>query len=289
MENLPNGEDKQEEPIVSALFCAPDADMLLYSSDRVEFRVFSRILIEASPIFRDMTCLPKATVGPSATGLVNRVDLEEDRETVELLLQFLYPMRDPPVANFDVLKRLMKAADKYILEGLAYSLKRILVSPAFVDAEPLRVYALACMYGHEAEAKIASRHCLKMDIPVQAELYEELSMISGRDLLRLIKLHRTREAAILDILNTFGPSFCTGVGASSGGPLWWTEFKARAKDELRVRPLTDTILQPAFMAPCVIYAAHSGCGSCPLNYLSTATQARLAHIKNLIDALPDTV
>ncbi|KAF8504221.1 hypothetical protein JB92DRAFT_2738252 [Gautieria morchelliformis] len=289
MENLQNGEDKQQEPIISALFCAPEADLLLCSSDRVELRVFSRILIEASPIFRDMTSLPKPTAGLSPTGVVNRVDLDEDRETLELLLQFLYPMRDPQVSKLDVLKRLMKAADKYILDGVTHSLKRILVSPAFVDEEPLRVYALACMYGHEAEAKIASRHCLKIDILVQAELYEELSMISGRDLLRLIKLHQTRAAAILEILNGYGPSFCTGHGSSSGGPLWWTEFKTRAKDELRVRPMTDTILQPALMASCVNYAFNGGCQQCPMNYLSNATQARLEHIKTLIDALPDTV
>lgn len=286
MENTENGQDKQQEVIISPCFCSTEADLLLYSSDGVEFRVFSRILIEASPIFRDMTSLPKSLETPSP---VPRADLEEDQETLELLLRFLYPMPDPAVSTFDILKRLMKAADKYIIEGVMHSLKRILVSPTFMEREPLRAYAVACMYGHEAEAKIASRHCLKIDILLQAEAYEELGMISGRDLFRLIKLHQTRGTEILSILHNSYPSACTGHGATIGMPLWWTEFKARAKEELRARPLTDTILQPGFLAACVTHGVNGGCTQCPMNYLSAATQARLVQIKGLIDALPDTV
>lgn len=280
-----NGIQDKQETTGSLIFCSPEADLLLYSSDNVEFRVFNRILIEASPIFRDMDSLPKSVESPSH---ISRANLEEDQETLELLLQFLYPMPDPAVSTFDILKRLMKAADKYILEGVMQSLRRILISPAFVEWEPLRVYALACMYGYEAEAKVASRHCMKIDILPQAELYEELSMISGRDLLRLLKLHHTRGTEILLILNNSGPSACTGHGATIGPPLWWTEFKARAKEEVRARPVTDTILQPGFLAACVSYGLH-GCQQCATNYLSNATQARLEQIKGLIDALPDTI
>lgn len=287
MENTVNDENKQEL-IVSSVFCASDADLILYSSDRVEFRVFSRILIESSPVFRDMVSIPKP---PEMQGVVNAVHLDENGETLELLLQFIYPMPDPSFSTFDILKRLMKAADKYILEGSTHSLKRILVSPTFMDRDALRVYAIACMYGHQAEAKIASRHCLKVDILLQADIHEELGLISGKDLLRLIRLQQTRAGEILSILNRSAPTTCNNChgGTTMGGSIWWSEFKARAKEEIRVRPLTDAILQPGFLASCVTHAVSAGCPQCATNYLSTGTQARLAQIKGLVDALPDTV
>ncbi|KAF8592658.1 hypothetical protein K439DRAFT_1257797, partial [Ramaria rubella] len=221
-------------------FWSSDADLLVYSSDGVEYRVFSRILIEASPIFRDMATVGKS-VGKEPT--VNQVTLEESAETLSRVFGFLYPVPDPSIPTFEILNRLMKAADKYILESVVHSLKRILVSPPFMGREPLRAYALACMYGYEAEAKTVSRCCLNIDIMHSAELYEELAMVSARDLLRLIKLHQTRAEAILGILNGSGPSPCTGPGSTLGIPVWWNEFKSRAKEEIRLRPVTDNIMQ----------------------------------------------
>lgn len=281
------GNSKGGTPVITSTnFCTPGSDLSLHSSDGVEFHVFSRILIEASPVFRDMLSLPKCGQGGIDGSFSNRVDLAEDAETLDLVLRFLYPISDPPVSTFDVLKALLKAADKYFLEGMIHTLRHILVSPTFVEREPLRVYAVACMYNYEAEAKIASRHCLKVDIIHEAELYEELAMISARDLLRLIKLHQTRATAILSILAGSGPSPCGGE-PTTAGPLWWIEFKSRAKEEIRTRPLTDVIFSPAFLAGCVNVGGV--CWQCAVNYVSSATQARLMHLKERIDALLDTV
>jgi len=283
-----NNEEKScgGEIIVSRDFRSPEADLRLHSSDKVEFHVFSRILTEASPVFRDMASLPKPEHSQTNGALSDCVDLAEDAETLDLTIRFLYPMPDPSISTLDVLKRLLKAADKYLLEGMMHSLRRILVSPIFVEKEPLRVYALACMYRYETEAKIASRHCLKTDIVHQAELYEELAMISGRDLLRLIKLHQTRATAILSILNGSGPSTCAGE-PTGGGPIWWTEFKNRAREEIRVRPLSEIIFSTGFLAGCVNVGGV--CPACAANYVSSATQARLVQLKGKIDTLADTV
>lgn len=285
--NGPEASTNSPPPLTqSAEFSSPEADLILQSSDGVLFKVFSRILMEASPVFRDMMTIPK----PSE-GLQQPLVLDEEGATLELGLKFLYPIPSPTITSFEMLKNIFKMADKYLLDSVLHALKALLVTPAFIEKAPLRVYALACAYGLQAEAKVASRHCLKIDVLQEAELYEELSMISGRDLLRLIRLHQTRAVAVLGILNGSNPSRCDGAGAynSNGVPLWWLEFKARAKEELRTRPLGDTIFQPKFMASCVNMGVVNGCAHCPTNYLSTATQARLEQMRMLIDNLPDTV
>ncbi|KIJ37457.1 hypothetical protein M422DRAFT_100218, partial [Sphaerobolus stellatus SS14] len=225
-----------------------DADLVLVSSDNVEFRVFGRILAESSVIFHDMIQLGES---PTSPGGDNRVTLTENGEILDAMLQFIYPIPDPKIVTFDTLKRLMDTADKYFLKGVMHSLKNLLVSPTFIEPQPLRAYALACMHGLQDEAKIISRYCLKSDILQQPDLYDELALITGRDLLRLIKLHQTRANSIVTILNSTGPSPCNGSGATSGTPLWWTEFRLRAKEEVRSRPLGDTIFQPKFLAACV--------------------------------------
>lgn len=272
--------------IESELFSSPEADVILASSDNIEFRVFRRILVEASTIFKDMVQIGKSS---GSTAAQDRIQLSENGETLEFVLQFIYPMPDPKITSFDTLKHLMGTADKYFLIGMMHSLKELLILPKFVEPQPLRAYALACMHGFYEEAKTISRFCLKTDILQQEELYEELAMISGRDLLRLIKLHQTRATAITTILNNSTPSPCSGSGATPGLPLWWTEFRTRAKEELRCRPLGDTIFQPKFLAVCVSAAVASGCSQCAFNYLSNATQARLDQIRGLIEVLPDTV
>jgi len=272
-------------PTPSKAFSSLDADLILTSSDDVEFRVFGRILSEASIVFKDMMQLGNAT--PS--GGLNNVALSENAEILDLVLRFIYPIPDPQVTSFDTLKLLMDTADKYFLKGMMHSLKNILIQPAFAEPQPLRAYALACIHGLQDEAKIISRHCLKTDILQQGDIYEELAIITGKDLLRLIKLHQTRATQIISILNTTSPSPCTGSGATSGTPLWWTEFRARAKEEVRSRPLGDTIFQPKFLAACVSAAIASGCPQCPTNYLSNASQARVEQLRSMIEALPDTV
>ena len=54
-------------------------------------------------------------------------------------------------------------ADKYGADVVMESLRDVLI-PQFLDAHPLRVYALASHWGLEEEVKIASRRTLRMNI-----------------------------------------------------------------------------------------------------------------------------
>ena len=141
-------------------FDAPDADILLRSSDGKEFRVHRLILSLASPVFQGMFKLPQPTDPPSQ---IPSVDLPEHSDILQPFIQYLYPRPPPKVSDISMWAALYAIADKYGAEGVMESLRDVLI-PRFLDAHPLRVYALASHWGLEGEAKIASGRALQMDM-----------------------------------------------------------------------------------------------------------------------------
>ncbi|KZS97894.1 hypothetical protein SISNIDRAFT_423337 [Sistotremastrum niveocremeum HHB9708] len=231
---------------------------------------------------------------PGGKDVIPTVDITEASETIDSLLRFIYPIRRPVIFAPDIpldesltgLVVLLKTADKYQMDGVLFELRTLLMSPPLLKEHPVRVYAIACMYGFDPEAKIASRHTLNVDI-LRTPLFPELSQITARNYIRLIQLHQARATSALSVLYSMSPS-CTGCSKERDGPLWWIEFKERARDELRQRPTSDAIFNASFLARCVV-DSKSICPHCPLSYLNAATQARLDHLKERIDQLPDTI
>jgi len=275
-----------------------EADLVLRSSDGVAFHVFSQILAEASSVFNDMIALGAAhALAAKAEGKdeVAIVDVAEDASVVDSLLRLIYPIRNPPLptsadsvdTTLDSLVQLLKAADKYQMEGVLWSLKEALIHRNILRRAPVRVYTIACMFGLEEEARLASQHTLSVDV-LQTPLFRELSQISARDYIRLVQLQQNRASAAIAILQSATPT-CVGCSKErDAGPLWWTEFKDKASCELRQRPNTDVVFTAGFLARCVM-DSKGMCSHCPLSYLSIATQARLEHMKERIDTLPSMV
>jgi hypothetical protein len=84
---------------------AQDADVIFQSNDKVLFRIHRKYL-------------ETNTGGFSSEGFTTSdevVPLPEDSSTLELLFQFIYPMRYPTVMSmsFDTLLILAEAAEKY--------------------------------------------------------------------------------------------------------------------------------------------------------------------------------
>jgi len=91
----------------SSRFCAPDADITILSSDRMVFKLHRKHLSVHSSIFADAenTTLPDAEA----------IDLSEKGDALELLFQFMYPMRQPNLSlvPFATFYGLAEAAEKY--------------------------------------------------------------------------------------------------------------------------------------------------------------------------------
>ena len=172
-------------------FNAPDADAILRSPDGKELRVHRLILTFSSPVFQDMFALPQST-DPSSQ--MPTIDLSDPSDTLEPFIQYLYPRSPPSITNITMWAALYTIADKYGAEAVMESLKDMLI-PRFLEASPLRVYALASRWGFVEEAKIASRGTLNLDI-IKDFPREDAELMGGGACQQIYLLHfKRRDAA----------------------------------------------------------------------------------------------
>lgn len=148
------------EPNVSPLFNHAKADIILRSSDGVEFRLHKVILEMASPIFCDMFTLPQEA---SQSDRAQVVDVTETARTLEDLLPFCYPMERSEFLQLSRLRAVLHAAMKYDMAFLVKILKRNLT--LFLPSEPLRVYAIACLIEDRDLACAAAKRLLNCPFP----------------------------------------------------------------------------------------------------------------------------
>jgi hypothetical protein len=78
-------------------FGVPDANLIIRSSDHVDFRVHKPVLAVSSPFFKDLLSLPQPYDGETVDGLP-MVQFSEDSELLNSLFSMLYPLH-PVIPN----------------------------------------------------------------------------------------------------------------------------------------------------------------------------------------------
>lgn len=279
-------------------FTAPDADVILVTngapnaddasaagtSCTTEFHVHSCILSAASPFFHDLFTLPQ----PSETSEKKpRIPVSESASVLDTLLRYVYPVSNPVISSLHDLQAVLEAAAKYDLECAISVLRKILVSPLFLEMSPLRVYAIACRHDLEEEAKIAARYTLNTNL-LDAPLSEDLRHINAYSYHQLLTLHRRRSQAAQALIKMTDQVRCMQCNGSpfnlDGAPKWWFVFEKTAKQELAVRPTTDVVFGMEFLFRA---ANKAGCPRCPESVLDSWKFLR--DLKAAIDALPETI
>lgn len=182
-------------------FSSPTADVILRSSDNVDFRVHKLILSEASFVFEDMFSLPPPT--PTSTPSSARDDLPnvrmaESAETLNTLLGVLYPGKGPPLVDISVIGQVLAAADKYGMSGVSRQLEHVLLQRHIVEKEPMKVYALACHHGMQHAATVAARETLLH--PMLGSYMLEFSLMTGSAFYSLIEYRNTCVGLIESLL-----------------------------------------------------------------------------------------
>ena len=269
------------------IFSSPDADIILRSDDSrpTDFRVHRCILRAGSPFFQSMFSLPQPE--SDTTERLPILDVSEPAAVLDPLLRFLYPVPDPEVSTLDMLVLIMFAASKYDMAAVMDRLRVLLVSPAFLETAPVRVFAIASRFDLEEEAKLASKHTLGVHV-LDAPLCEDLRHISAYAYYRLLELHRQRGDAARKALCAPDGLRCAQCNGSQynavAPPKWWGEFAARAGEELRSRPTSDVIFSLKFLMAC---AHASNCSRCPGSILES--YIFLDELKAKIDSLPSTI
>jgi len=169
-------------------FEAPDADVILRCSDGKELHVHRVILSLASPIFQGMFSLPQPTESPPSQ--IPTIDVPETSDILEPFIQYFYPRSPPKISGLAMWEALYTVADKYNTEVVMETLRDMLIS-RFLEASPVRVYALASHWGLEEEAKIASKGTLKVDLS-RGFPEEDAKLMGSVACQKLYRLHLER-------------------------------------------------------------------------------------------------
>ncbi|KAF7362001.1 hypothetical protein MVEN_00545300 [Mycena venus] len=125
------------------------ADLILRSSDRVDFHAHKTLLAFVSPVFRDFFTLPAPPMAESEDVRDGKpvVQLSEPSKALHKLLLMCYPraLTKEVFANLDEVCVAYHAADKYQILGAKDAILGILSS--FVQAKPYRIFAIAFHLG----------------------------------------------------------------------------------------------------------------------------------------------
>lgn len=248
-------------------FDHPGADVILRSSDKepIDFRVYKLLLSLASPFFSEIFSLPQPLT-PSVysdecrdPGGLPVIQMTEDRETLHLLLSLCFPVSFSKLPHFSSLQELQKVIEatfKFEMEGLQRHLRAEIITLRFIEAQPLRVFAIAYRYGWDTEARKAARYTLRHNM--NPAFVPELGYISGATYYRLQEYHRlcgevaSARVALQPVLAEHDDSWtwvtckrCPGASSRNRDfpevRSWWARWIHKVAEEVRVRPWGETV------------------------------------------------
>jgi hypothetical protein len=263
-----------------APFDNPDAELIIRSSDNVDFRVFKSFLSVASSVFKDMFALPQGPVGVTDQEMRDGlpvIQITEESRIVETLLRFCFPnilTSVPVLKTVDEMLPMLEVSIKYGIGILENRMRETLFSPPVVKEGAMKLFVIAFQHGWEKETRVAARYTLYQ--PVWERLYVvELESITGGDLHRLQQYRLSCRTAAIQVATTFDwipysvPRWleCLSCGETMkhgfsefkpGG--WWVRYVEAAANELAKRPLGGTVLEPELVKGALQQA--NSCQSC---------------------------
>ena len=169
----------------------PDANIILRSSDQVNFRVHKSVLAMSSPFFKELLSLPQPPDDELIDGLPV-IQLSEDAGLLDILVSLLYPI--PPVipSSYEKVFALLAACQKYDMASVQSTVRAAIklgTFPAPVGTEAFRACAIANSMGLDPEFENAAH--LTLGHPMTFEsLGEGLRLFKGQALCDLIRYRK---------------------------------------------------------------------------------------------------
>lgn len=253
----------------AAPFNRANADVILRTSDNVDFRFYKLLLSLASPFFANMFALPQPDPLDKAADQTKCglpvIPVAEKSLVLRKLLSLCSPVYDsalPVLESLDIVMSVLDAADKYDMKCVGKFIVKMITAPKFLEQEPMRVFAIACRYRAEMEANIAARYMLRFAIWEPAYV-AELDFISGSDYQRLVKYHASCGQAMSHLVRLWSlfplpPLDCKFCRKNGLPRLSLKSYQDSVIDVLRVRPCTETLMNAEWIESMARKA-----GSCP--------------------------
>lgn len=179
-----------------------DGDIILRSSDNVDSRVHSALLLIAIPDFRDILATQQPGVlkgnprcaapfdGEGAYGLPV-VLFDDDHHTLNLLLRTIYPGDMPPLTTIADIRALANILDKYSIKSFKGTVGAAL--EALVVHEPVDVYIFAWRRNLVEVAGAAAMEVLKKpsgQIVPNLSVIDDLKEMSAAKFVCLLQYHK---------------------------------------------------------------------------------------------------
>ncbi|KAH9022499.1 hypothetical protein EDB84DRAFT_1618644 [Lactarius hengduanensis] len=183
--------ENSDPPSVPLCLDAPDANIIVRSSDKVDFHVHKSLLAMSSPFFKDLLSLPQPPDDELVDGLPV-IQLSENADLLNSLISLLYPI--PPVipGSYEKVFALLAACQKYDMESVQSNIRagiKLGTFPAPVEAEAFRACAIASSMGLAPELENAAR--LTLGTPMTFEsLGDNLRWFNGRALCDLVRCRK---------------------------------------------------------------------------------------------------
>ncbi|KAI6001107.1 hypothetical protein F5J12DRAFT_251520 [Pisolithus orientalis] len=280
--------------------CAPSpfdharADVILRSSDDVDFRVFKLFLSLASPFFETLFDLPQPseemTTDVEMKDGLPVIPVSEDSKTLDPLLRFCYPCtlaEDPALEDFRDVINVLEAAKKYSLDAIERTVCKSLFNPKILEENSLRCFAVGCRARLQDESVLAAKYTLRE--PLVPAWFEEIELITSTELLALLTYHRKCATAVLALkndlswitaeypqwyavpwmvaMNPNGYSCCTQSTSGRYSVFhgyqvaqWWETFMDSTFMDMRDKPCAETIRQNVDKA--IQTVRQRSCGNC---------------------------
>lgn len=241
-----------------------NGDIILRSSDQVEFRVFQWPLQHLYPVFSDMFHLPNPASLPKSSAPPT-VQMDETAAVVEALLRLSYPIDPPIVQDICTMVPIIEAIIKLQAERRCKWWIRM-TAVKLIPTNPWAMYAIllalgrkSCDYNLEEEIRIAARETLGRPI---VRPWDEARLITAADYDRLLVYHSECKNAFLESQEEmweeaerqwpwFSPHCSSAVTVRMAGSClavtqWFLDFRSRVKEtfckELRGEAIEDTSL-----------------------------------------------
>ncbi|KAG8766630.1 hypothetical protein FRC12_006738 [Ceratobasidium sp. 428] len=178
-----------------------EGDITIISNDGVKFLVHSNILKRSSSVFADMVSI--------GTRNEQAVELDDDAESIALMLGFIYPFKPLSIRDFSHLEKALLIAQKYDVEGIPKALDDTIPTGAhadFIHIDPLRMFRLGTTYRLRNTSILASQAVQR-----QYRYFEDSKTIDGfverfsdtASLMRLVGTMGARAKILHNVLYNF--------------------------------------------------------------------------------------
>ncbi|KAJ8519733.1 hypothetical protein ONZ45_g3333 [Pleurotus djamor] len=188
--------------LASAPFDGPNADLILRSSDDVDFHVHKILLLMASPFFGKNPETNQPLGDSTGTNNLPLISVRENSSTLDSLLRYCYPVTDPIINDISTLHNVLKAASNLNMSTVTARMENSYQALAMTEIKdfPAKAYALACHHKWGVVARQAAEASLLFKADELLTQFASVNLLpDAKDFHQLFQYHMKFRVAIQSI------------------------------------------------------------------------------------------